>query len=275
MSVYKKINKQFASYKDYHNYSDDNLHWLKALHLNTEEFYKYYLETFPNGLFCQQAKDRFIALQSKRLIDEQKNKVRADSQQWENSVRINNEHGYLKYISRFSQGIYIAEAEKRLDTLKNKRFLKEKDEKSWYEARNVNTEQSYQNYLNQFPNGKFRQGAQQRLEILKANPVRNKKANETRKKKAKSGFLGSLQDFSFYGMCGSLAILFVLIMFKDILGITENSLRTSLLIRIIIISPFIFMSLFTFTEFLRTKNIVALFFTMPMLGLIYLAFNKW
>lgn len=209
MNTYQKINKQFANYEDYHNYNADNLHWLKALHFNTEEFYKYYFETFPNGLFCQQAKDRFIALHNQRLIDEQKNKVRADNQQWENSVRINTESSYLEYISRFPQGIHIIEAKKQLDELENRHFLKEKDEKSWQEASNVDTEQSYQEYLNKFPQGKFANSAKSRRDNLKRKRLieeerllseRKRKEREERKKRNKGYTLIAIAFSIFLGL---------------------------------------------------------------------------
>jgi hypothetical protein len=122
--------------------------------LGTIESYKAYLETFPNGMFAKEAKERVD-----RLINA---KLRREDDSYYNYIKeLDIKEGYEDYITNFPNGFHVEEAKKEI-----KKIEDAADNDYYNNCRKRNIKEAYKEYLNKYPKGINANNAKKEIEKI-------------------------------------------------------------------------------------------------------------
>lgn len=148
--------------------AQEDEYWKKIQAENTISAYRQYLKTYPNGDYIKTAEKAI------RKIEAEQEKARLMKLQaqetafWEKIEAKNTLADYQKYLEKYPNGKYAADALEAIETIKQKELdaAKARDNKAWQAAQAENSKEAYQDYITRFPNGLHKATAKTAIQKL-------------------------------------------------------------------------------------------------------------
>ncbi|MBJ3764102.1 peptidoglycan-binding protein [Maribius pontilimi] len=104
-------------------------------------------------------------------------RARAEDALWDETGRGRDVDGLGRFLDRFPDGRYAAEARERLSELRGEDALA-RDTQAWNQAEQANSIAAYDDYLRQFPQGRFSAAARDRIAALRQDSSENDAARQ-------------------------------------------------------------------------------------------------
>lgn len=142
----------------------DVAYWNKIKDSKNPNDFEGYMQQFPKGLFVDMAVTSLKRLRSVASVSKE---VEVEEALWEKVKGSSDPEDLRRYLNAYPQGIYVAQAKKRIENII---AAKEKQDnleiRIWEKIEQSKNIEDYKNYLQIYPDGLFADLAKSRIDIL-------------------------------------------------------------------------------------------------------------